>query len=195
MIYGRKGDGTFQLVVDADGDTWLPDWPVCMVDWYGAQAYAGWLAAKTGQPWRLPGELEWEKAARGVDGRFFPWGDKLDPFYCCMTDSHEHSPLPQVIDSFPLEESPFGVRGMAATCATGAPISSKSRAPLSQPERTSADDVIDSRAFRALRGGAWHSHGRLARCAYRLCRLYRLRYAPTSRDADFGFRLARSLTH
>ena len=74
-----KYDGFFELVADAEDDLWQLDWPVMMVDWFGASAYANWYAKKTGRPWRLPSEFEWEKAARGVDGRFYPWGDKFNP--------------------------------------------------------------------------------------------------------------------
>src|SRR5690606_9188188 len=66
MLYGREGD-RFVLRPDADGDVWLPDYPVLWIDWHSAAAYAAWEAERAGLPWRLPAELEWEKAARGVD--------------------------------------------------------------------------------------------------------------------------------
>jgi len=113
MAYGRTSAGHFELVVDAGGDRWDLDWPVCLLNWHQAVAYARWHAARAGRPWRLPGELEWEKAARGVDGRLFPWGDHLDPTFCCMRDSHRDSRLLAVVDSYPIDESPYGVRGLA----------------------------------------------------------------------------------
>ena len=192
IAYGRKDDGTFQLVVDADGDAWLPDWPVCMVDWRGARTYAAWLAAKTGHSWRLPFELEWEKAARGVDGRFFPWGDFLDPSYCCMADSHEGHPLAQVIDSFPIDESVYGVRGMGGNmrewCADrfqteGPPVLDHGLpAPV---EPAPSGDVAD-RVLRAIRGGAWVMGAQSERCASRA------RTGPGIRAVFLGFRLARA---
>jgi formylglycine-generating enzyme required for sulfatase activity len=52
------------------------DWlPVIGVSWYEAYAYGQWLSARTAWPYRLPTSLEWEKAARGTDGRIYPWGD------------------------------------------------------------------------------------------------------------------------
>ena len=112
MNYGRDERGRFALVVDADGDAWLPDWPVLNIHFGCAVAFGRWEAARRGRPWRLPGDLEWEKAARGVDGRFFPWGDVLDGAWCCWVDSYAGRPLPAVVDSFPVDESTFGVRGM-----------------------------------------------------------------------------------
>lgn len=113
MIYGRKEDGRFELVPDADGDLWELDWPVIMVDWYSAMAYAKWEAERTGKPYRLLHEVEWEKAAKGVDGRFHPWGDHFDPSYGCMHKSYDGTSLPQLVTSFPIDESPYGIRGMA----------------------------------------------------------------------------------
>ena len=52
--------------------------PVVLVNVADAEAYASWLTQVTGHTWRLPNELEWEKASRGVDGQWFPWGNKFD---------------------------------------------------------------------------------------------------------------------
>ncbi len=113
MIYGRDAEGRFTLRPDADGDIWEADWPVIMVDWWGARAFAAWEASRSGRGWRLPGELEWEKAARGVDGRFYPWGDVMDPSWCCTRESHAGRPLPASVERFPVDESVYGIRGMA----------------------------------------------------------------------------------
>ena len=111
-VYGGDEAGRFILQRDADGDLWDPDWPVILVDWFAANAYAKWLAATTGRPWRLPGELEWEKSARGVDGRFHPWGDFFDPSWGCIRGS-QIRPMPQIVDTFPVDSSVYGVRGLA----------------------------------------------------------------------------------
>jgi serine/threonine-protein kinase len=62
-------------------------WPIIFVDWFGASAYTRWRAQATKLPHRLIWELEWEKAARGVDGRRYPWGDFLDPTWCRMLEN------------------------------------------------------------------------------------------------------------
>ena len=74
MVYGQNPDGSFKLVPDADGDMWHLDWPVILISWDAAIAYASWYSDQRAEQWRLPFELEWEKSARGVDGRIYPWG-------------------------------------------------------------------------------------------------------------------------
>ena len=56
-----------------------PNQPVIGLSWYECVAYCRWLSAETGQFSRLPTEDEWEKGARGADGRVYPWGNELDP--------------------------------------------------------------------------------------------------------------------
>ena len=81
--------------------------PVVLVSHDDAKAYTAWLTLATGALWRLPTELEWEKAARGAEGRRFPWGDGFDPARLNSHDSGPFDTLP--VGSFPGGASPFGL--------------------------------------------------------------------------------------
>jgi serine/threonine-protein kinase len=107
-------DGVFSLPEeDAEGDRWDLDWPICLVNCLDAEAYVAWRSAREGRNYRLPTAQEWEKAARGVDGRLYPWGNSFDPAFCCMRDSHKGRPLPAKVGAFPYDCSPYGVMDMA----------------------------------------------------------------------------------
>jgi formylglycine-generating enzyme required for sulfatase activity len=83
------------------------DHPVVLVSHADAQAYAAWLSAQFGATWRLPTELEWEKAARGTDGRWFPWGNTWTP---SLANTHDLGPLDTLpVGAFPAGKSPFGM--------------------------------------------------------------------------------------
>jgi serine/threonine-protein kinase len=167
LLYGFDGE-RFSLVADGEGHVWLPDYPVVHIDWFGARAWLAWWAQRTGRPWRLPGELEWEKAARGVDGRFYPWGDSLDPSWCCMTDSHPGERLPAVVDSFPVDTSVYGVRGLGGNVRDWC-VDVSEELPAAVGGRVVVDGSrpLPARAHRTYRGGAWHGSAAGARSTSR----------------------------
>ncbi|MFT4979642.1 MAG: serine/threonine protein kinase/formylglycine-generating enzyme required for sulfatase activity [Myxococcota bacterium] len=191
LLYGRSSLGRFLLVPDATGDVWLQDMPVIMMPWAGAVAYTRWKAAREGLPWRLPGELEWEKAARGVDGRLYPWGDRFDPSWCCTRASHPGRPQPVSVDSFPIDESPYGVRGMAGNTRDWCGDLYSPRGPRLEADRVVPPQLPTRTEHSAghtgiTRGGAWWYSPREARVTYRTIYLPQIRFHPLS------FRLASS---
>ena len=81
--------------------------PVVLVSHADARAYAVWLSRQTGRTWRLPSELEWEKAARGDRGARFPWGDDWRPDHL---NSHDQGPFDTLpVGRFPAGASPLGL--------------------------------------------------------------------------------------
>jgi len=130
---------------------WL-ELPLCFVSWYDAMAYARWLGDKDGLGYRLPTELEWEKAMRGADGRIFPMANVLDPTFAKLRESRREASQPEPIGAFPLDESPYGVRDLAggvgdwtATSANDVPL--PSLADEGKPEADERQAI--------WRGGAW----------------------------------------
>ena len=97
--------------------------PITGISWYEAEAYCNWLSAKLSVRYRLPTEIEWEKAARGTDGRIWPWGSDWDPTRCNWMDRQDHGSVsdgsydgfsrPAPVGSFPQGASPYGCLDMA----------------------------------------------------------------------------------
>jgi serine/threonine-protein kinase len=180
VIYQRTAAGGFACGPDPDGDVWQPDWPVVMIDWASALAYAGWRSAEDGLPWRILAELEWEKAARGVDGRSYPWGDTPEPAPWANMDNTGGS-LARVGD-YPLDESPYGVRGMAGNVADFTREEFVVRPPV--PARVVPGPLAVDRF--TTRGGSWGHAADAGRVASRgYCRVSRGLFGQ-------GLRLARS---
>ncbi|MBN1641912.1 MAG: SUMF1/EgtB/PvdO family nonheme iron enzyme [Anaerolineae bacterium] len=139
-----------------------PTQPVVGVSWYEAVAYCRWLADRTGLAYRLPEEEEWEKAARGYDGREYPWGAWAER-RCNILEAGFYEPSP-VGEFSPNGDSPYGLQDAAGNVW----------------EWTSSQ--LDER--RAIRGGSFLDFRGDARCS---CR--NVAY-PGSRVMDVGFRVA-----
>ncbi|MEM7253587.1 MAG: SUMF1/EgtB/PvdO family nonheme iron enzyme [Pseudomonadota bacterium] len=87
------------------------DHPVVLVSRADAEAYATWLSRETDLRWELPSEAQWEKAARGVDGRYFPWGNAFEAH---RLNSHDRGPFDTTVaGAMAAGESPFGMRDAA----------------------------------------------------------------------------------
>lgn len=116
--------------------------PAFGVSWHDAQAYAQWRSGQLGYAVRLPAEREWERAARGADGRAYPWGERFNWEFCIGGEgTRVAGGRPRMRETLaePRDVSPFGVRdlagGVSEWCADW--------------ERT---------GIRAARGGSWSGH-------------------------------------
>ncbi len=133
------------------------------------------LTTETGDRVTLPSEAQWEKAARGQDGRQFPWGDQIDPNRANYDMNIE---MTSVVGCFPGGASPYGVLDLSGNvlewCATRW---------QSGYENYRDENDLEGTAARVLRGGVFHDLQRRVRCA---CRDYS---GPGDVDSSVSFRM------
>ena len=152
--------------------------PIYRVTWYGAKAFC---EAAGG---RLPTEAEWEYAARGTDGRIYPWGNTWDPL-----NAHTSIPVttelgPSGINHYPSGLSPFGLFDMAGNVAEWV-NDWYDPTYYSTPEASGTDPVGPTvGSQKVVRGGSWDSKPFFARSVHRQS------LAPTSATNATGFRCA-----
>ncbi len=185
-IFGPGPRGVF-MVSPSAGPGWEPDLPVTQITWWDARAYAHWLSHRESLPWRLPHALEREKAARGADGRLWPWGDHLDSAWFCNVRGHQATPRRNPVESFPLDESPYGARGLAGNVRDWCLNIWRKDPDWLRSGRITLDEETDSSALREVRGGAWSAVPDFGRPAGRFAS------APGDRLGSVGLRLARSI--
>jgi formylglycine-generating enzyme required for sulfatase activity len=153
-----------------------PARPVVGVNWHEANAYCAWLSAVTGKSFRLPTEFEWEKAARGADGRVYPWGDKFDPRKCNSVEGQIYRTTP--VGLLPAGISPNGIFDASGNIREW--TENWFKAYPGQKEDQSKDY---GEKYRVTRGGSWLGNRRSVRCAYRG------RGVPVNFTYGIGFRL------
>ncbi len=154
-----------------------PRQPVVTASWHDAVAFCAWLTQRqqTARTVELPTEVQWERAARGSDGRIYPWGAQSPDETRACFDLAWGEDRPAPVGSFPAGRGPYGHLDLAGL--------------VWEWTRDDVSGEFGGRALRALRGGSWRDPAQFLRSASR-------DRAPTEdRFADVGFRVSSSLAN
>lgn len=148
--------------------------PVVLVSYEDAVEFCKWRTEKENlseeEKYRLPTEEEWEKAARGNDGREYPWGNEFDKEKCNSKESGNKCTIE--VTRYLIGVSPYGCQDMAGNVWEW------------------TDSWYDeNKNSKVVRGGSWFNEAYFCRCASRSW------FSPDERSQDVGFRCARTLKH
>jgi formylglycine-generating enzyme required for sulfatase activity/energy-coupling factor transporter ATP-binding protein EcfA2 len=158
-----------------------PNQPVVGVSWYEALAYCRWRGARENLPCRLPTEAQWEKAARGTDGRKYPWGKAFDPTLLNSSEGDQTVESTTPVGVYPAGVSPNHCWDMAGNVWewTSTEYREYKYSPKDGREDLDAGDDVP----RVLRGDSWGDYRDYARCTFRFCD------DPNYSSGDHGFRV------
>ncbi len=152
--------------------------PVVGITWYEAVAYANWLKAKTGKPFRLPTEAEWEQAAAGTDGRRYPFGSRASKNIANIRETGIGQTA--AVGIFPEDRTPEGLYDMGGNVWEWCSSLAKKYPYKAGDGR----EDLKAEGARILRGGAYDSPRRTIHCTQRRP------VEPHARVSLIGFRVA-----
>lgn len=153
--------------------------PITNVSWYDAMVFCRWASDLTGKEVRLATEAEWEKAARGNDGRLFPWGNEFDATRLNSAESNRSNTTP--VAQYPTGASPCGAMNMAGNVWEWVSDWYKPDYYQTSPPRNPTGPEVGY--YKALRGGAWFSDRAHVRAADRT------HFNPDNQYDYVGFRI------
>ena len=166
-----RGEG-FELPTPTQQMPWSKRWPVFGISFDDAQRYCQWRSDRSGIKLRLPTEVEWEKAARGLDQRAYPWGDDFDPGFCAIAEGRDHAPHPSDVGVHAQDTSPYGIQDLAGL------VHEYCDSPFSRGHQT----------LRVLKGGSFESQGSAAIRA-----THRMSVARSQPHFSAGFRVVKEI--
>jgi len=164
-----------------------PEQPVVGVNWHDATTFCEWLSEASGLTMALPSEVQWEVAARGADGRRYPWGENEPTPE--LANFAENTDTTTTVGAYPSGRGPFGHLDLAGNVWEwcGDDVNEdfcQDAEGIAKVLYWTEDDVRAHRALRTLRGGCW------IRDAPHLRSAFRLRYPAWDQNHDVGFRVA-----
>lgn len=170
-----NGDFKYLATWDKDGKLrkgFTKNMPVVGITGEAAKAYCSWLSRKVGIPVRLPTNLEWEKAARGVDGRMFTWGNAHDVKKTLCWDNkaaRKKYPIAAPVGSFSKDKSIYGVKDL-----------------IGNVREFTTEEVNDGNVF-VIKGGSLQSRLLFSHCGYST-------HSNGDGENDIGFRYVMPIT-
>lgn len=168
-----------------------PDQPVVGVSWEDAVAFCRWLSEASGWRVMLPGESQWEFAARGTDGREYPWGNEPPNTTRAGFNLDFRKGRPAAVGSYPTGRGPFGTHDQAGNVWEWCRDAWNKKAYAKRMKRgaepvdpVEGENLAGEEVQRVLRGGGWFNPAVGMRAAYRSS------YPAWRRSIDIGFRVA-----